>query len=87
LDNHAKIHFIGCYTRIVGHAWSSEVFCASLAEDPRAVLAACGIDVPRDADVVVRRRGDDVDLPRQIALWEVGEASGRYVFDLPTPGP
>ena len=90
LSEQDRADFVGGYTRAVINAWSNDEFAALLESDPKAALAEAGIAIPDGATVRVDRRdpgpeqGGDSSLEQQVELYEAGQASGTYVFLIPS---
>ena len=90
LSEQDRADFVGGYTRAVINAWSNDEFAASLDSDPKAALAQVGIAIPEGSTVTVDRRNptpeqeSDCDIDQQVKLYEDGQASGSYVFLIPS---
>ncbi|MET9634293.1 hypothetical protein ABZX92_43250 [Lentzea sp. NPDC006480] len=84
MDPQARVTFVAAYSRVLSHAWSSDEFTERLLDQPKQVLNENGLETPADAAVeIVRARDSDPDLATQIALWESGFATGRFVLYVP----
>lgn len=68
----------------------SEEFAATLDSNPKAALAEVGIAIPDGATVQVDRRDptpeeeSETNIEQQVKLYEDGQASGSYVFLIPS---
>jgi hypothetical protein len=84
MDAVSKPAFVAGYTRILAQTWSSAEYSERLESDPRVVLAESGLATPADAQIEIIRSGDaDPHLDVQIALWNAGSVTGRYVLHVP----
>ncbi|GAA1716281.1 hypothetical protein [Propioniferax innocua] len=94
LNEAEKNDFIDKYTKVLVGSWSDEEFKSRLENEPRAVLAEVGLEIPADADLKIiatdpqsgekDENGNHVGhLDRQIALWEVGLSTGLYQLFIP----
>jgi len=84
MDPRSKAAFISGYTRVLTRAWSDDDFARRLRAQPQAVLAENGLPTGAGTVVeIVRSRDADPDLEAQIALWDTGAATGRYVLYVP----
>lgn len=78
------------FARVMVMAWTDEDYKAQLIEEPRAVLAAAGIETPEGSKVTVREvneLGDtdssDIGNSRQyMDSWFDGHKTGEYEFIL-----
>lgn len=90
LSEQERADFVGGYTRAVINAWSNEEFAAALESNPKTALAEVGIDIPSDATVTVDRGNPtpeqeaDCDIDQQVKLYQDGQATGKYVFLIPS---
>lgn len=90
LSEQERADFVGGYTRAVINAWSNEEFAATLDSNPKAALAEVGIAIPDGATVQVDRRDptpeeeSETNIEQQVKLYEDGQASGSYVFLIPS---
>ncbi len=76
--------FVKSYTKILTNAWSDEGFAAQLSENPTAVLAEYGLDVPAGSSVeIVSSTAGEGNLEDQVAIWEEGETTGNYKLYVP----
>lgn len=90
LSEQDRADFVGGYTRAVINAWSNEEFAATLESDAKAALAEVGIAIPDGATVQVDRSDPSPEeessrnIEQQVALYEQGQATGKYVFRIPS---
>ena len=87
LDPQQRAEFVNAYTRALITAWSSEEFAGRLDRDPGSALREAGVQLPANAQVVLVRTipegTREPSLDKQIALYEQGQATGRYEFHIP----
>jgi hypothetical protein len=87
LDPQQRAEFVNAYTRALITAWSSEEFARRLDQDPAVALRETGVELPESAQVVLVRTipegAREPSLDKQIALYEQGQATGRYEFHIP----
>ncbi len=87
LDPQQRAEFVNAYTRALITAWSSEEFAGRLDRDPASALREAGVQLPANAQVVLVRTipegTREPSLDKQIALYEQGQATGRYEFHIP----
>lgn len=90
LSEQDRADFVGGYTRAVINAWSNDEFAATLDSNPKEALAEVGIAIPDGATVHVDRRDpspeqeNETNIEQQVKLYEDGQASGNYVFLIPS---
>ena len=77
--------FIAGYSRLVAEVWADPAKERQLVENPRALLAACGLEVPDHVSVVVVRDVADAepDLDEQVRRWSSAPQTG--VLELVVP--
>jgi hypothetical protein len=77
--------FVAAYSRLVAEVWAEPDQERRLAEDPRGLMADCGLTVPEHVRVVVVRDVADAepDLEEQVRRWEA--AAGTGVLELVVP--
>jgi hypothetical protein len=87
MNQQQRAEFVNGYTRTLITAWSSEEFARRLDRDPAAALRESGVQLPQGAQVVLVRQipegASEPSLDKQIALYEQGQATGRYEFHIP----
>lgn len=90
LSEQERADFVGGYTRAVINAWSNDEFAATLDSNPKEALAEVGIAIPGDATVHVDRsdptpeQENESNIEQQVKLYEDGQASGNFVFLIPS---
>lgn len=82
LDTREREEFVRTWGTVLMRSWEDDDFKSRLHSDPRAVLTDAGMDLQDDAEIMLETPPADAgpDLDRQIALYEEGRESGRYVF-------
>lgn len=82
LDARERENFVHTWGAILMKSWEDEDFKRRLHDDPKATLAAEGLQIPPDAQVNLETPPADAgpDLDRQISLYEQGQESGSYTF-------
>lgn len=89
LSTQQRKSFVDSYSRAVLTSWADEAYVQRLQQDPRAALAEVNLDLPAGATIdVVRHEGTSVDqgsgdLSSQVALYEEGLRTGRFVLHFP----
>ena len=83
----ATDEFVHNYSQLLVHAWTDPSFMEILTSHPVAALRTQGLGVPPDATVTIETRMQGApDLQAQIAAWEQGHTTKRYILYLP-PAP
>lgn len=77
--------FVAAYSRLVAEVWSDPAKERQLQEDPRSLVAECGLEVPPHVRVVVTRDVTDAepDLDEQVRRWQSAAQTG--VLELVVP--
>lgn len=74
--------------QVIARCWSDKEFKARLIEQPRAVLAEHGIDLPADADICIHENTEACfhvvvpERPQELDDQQLGDSSaGAYHFE------
>jgi hypothetical protein len=81
----ARAAFVASYGRLVTGVWSDPDQELLLEQDPRALMAQCGL-VPAEVvsiEVVRNAPNAEPSLEELIAAWENAPASGRFTLVVP----
>ena len=81
----ARAAFVASYGRLVTRVWSDPDQELLLAQDPRALMAQCGLVLPEAVAIEVVRNAPSAEsnLDELVAGWENAPTSGRFALVVP----
>jgi hypothetical protein len=81
----ARAAFVASYGRLVTRVWSDPDQELLLEQDPRALMAQCGLVPPEVVSIEVVRNAPKAEpnLDELIAEWENAPASGHFTLVVP----
>jgi len=81
----ARAAFFASYGRLVTRVWSDPELELLLEQDPRGLMAQCGLVLGEAVSIEVVRNAPNAEpnLGELIAAWENAPASGRFALVVP----
>ena len=78
-------HFVHAYSNLLVRAWTDKSYAAQLQQDPTNVAKSAHLGVKAGGTVTLDQSGSaqTADLDAQIAAWEAGDQSGKYMLYIP----
>ena len=84
----ARAAFFTAYGRLVTRIWADPELELVLEQDPRGLMAQCGLELPQAVSIELVRSAPHAgpSLEELVAAWENAPISGRFALVLPATG-